>query len=153
MDTLGLVTLPLPISSSELNGREHLWTSYLALLGIIYCATTQQWHRRSNLALYAQWWSDKGIVGSQSSDCQRGQGNGNWWWSWRLGQLGKIPTYTAQTIQWNSFRMIHNKNTINKDKVKFMKYNNYININRNSVNNLNSVIYHSKPIPLLFPLL
>ena len=43
--------------------------------------------------------------------------------------------------------MIHNKNTINKNKFNYMKYINYININHNSVNNLNSELYHSKNIP------
>ena len=60
----------------------------------------------SCLALDAQWWSDIETIDSRSSNCRWGQGSDRWGWNWKLGQLGKIPPYTAQTIKWNRFYWI-----------------------------------------------
>ncbi len=51
-------------------------------------------------------WSHKGLIGIQSNNYQRVQGNGRWVWNWKLGQRWKTLHYTAHMLQSNEFLKI-----------------------------------------------
>ena len=86
---------------SRLNGRAHLWTSFLARADILPCSTIQQWHQRSFLSLDAQRWFDRGTIDSLSSNFRWKQGSDMWLKSWRLHPQTQLPPYTVLLLQWN----------------------------------------------------